>query len=154
MDTSVTGNINNDNLQTALTDGLVEIGTPADYTMRRVLADSKAPELTSGYPIFDATDTSATMSIQLTRTTGTIYYVVAPLNDISTKLFDCTLPLPDPIGNTSVIPVNDEISWGKLPPSASTTANFRKCSEPSYLNVMQPPYQNNSRIKTGSLNSL
>lgn len=56
-----------------------------ELTLKKVFSDKKAPVFASDFPKFTPTDTSVTMQVMLDRP-GTVYYTVAPLGDVTTKL--------------------------------------------------------------------
>lgn len=54
-----------------------------ELEMKKTFSDRVSPKFINGYPIFEPVDSAVTMSVQLDRQ-GTVYYVVAPVNNVST----------------------------------------------------------------------
>lgn len=129
-------NIRNMDLDSAFASGIVEVGNPTDYTMKTVFTDSLAPNFEIGFPEFVKSDVTAVMNLQLDRSSGTIYYVVAPVTVIRTVLDN----------NTKTI-INNE-TWDQLPEYTSDSESGVFCDEPTSLTVMKPNFSD-SRIKTG-----
>lgn len=65
--------------------GVTNIGQPETLEIHVPFQDTTSPQFTSGHPTFQAGDSSVRMSLLLSRP-GTVYYVVAPLKDIPTKV--------------------------------------------------------------------
>ncbi|BAL01186.1 putative surface layer protein [Oscillibacter valericigenes Sjm18-20] len=127
------------------TGSITEIGTPADYTMRCIFTDSTPPTFQSDFPKFDASDTSAVMNVQLSRSSGKIYYVVAPVETIRTILQNETDPitkstweakLPEPITSNS----STDIHYIYTSTDTPTSSDIMNSSQ----------YSSNSLIKTGN----
>ncbi|WP_352416007.1 S-layer homology domain-containing protein [Oscillibacter ruminantium] len=132
-------NIEDDALTEAVKDGMVQVGSPTNYTLKHTFSDTMIPEFELGYPKFDASDVSGSVNVQLTRTTGKIYYVIAPVATITTKL------TKDLSGSTSLTAAN----WEFLPTTTSADDPVLS-SVPTSGNIMTPPYNDPSIIK-GSL---
>lgn len=79
-------NMGDGNLAEAMRDGMVEIGSPTPYTMKHTFSDTQIPKFQPEYPIFSPSDVSGSITVQLNRNSGKIYYVVAPVGRISTTL--------------------------------------------------------------------
>ena len=129
------GNIRNTDLDAAFASGIVEVGSPTDYTMKTVFTDSLPPQFQIGFPQFDKSDVTTVMNLQLDRSSGTIYYVVAPVTVIRTVLDDATV-----IGNDNWL--------SSLPETTDSVNGWTFCSTPTRLTVMKPNFSD-SRIKTG-----
>ena len=134
-------NMTTDDFNTAIEDGVVQIGSPTAFTLKHTFSDTTIPEFQTGYPKFTPSDTSGSIDLQLTRTTGTIFYVIAPVETITTTVTEASATL---IGGDTLTAGN----WNKLP--TSTTADTSKLvysSTPSSGSIMTPPYTDPSIIK-------
>ncbi|WP_369283201.1 S-layer homology domain-containing protein [Oscillibacter sp. GMB15532] len=132
------GAMQDEDLTQAVSDGLVKVGSPSDYTMKHIFSDTMIPEFVTGYPKIDALDVSGSISVQLTRTSGKIYYVIAPVSTITTTLSQ------ELGGSVSLTSAN----WDKLPKSTTVdTSLLAFSSVPTSGNIMTPPYNDNSIIK-------
>jgi len=120
----------------AVGDGLVQVGSPTGYTMKHTFSDTMIPKFVTGYPNIVPSDLSGTINVQLTRTTGKIYYVIAPVGTITTTL---TAELN---GTTSLTAAN----WESLPASTSSQDPVLS-SVPSSGSIMTPPYTSSAIIK-------
>ena len=129
-------NIRNMDLDAAFASGIVEVGNPTDYTMKTVFTDSLAPNFELGFPEFVKSDVTAVMNLQLDRSSGTIYYVVAPVTVIRTVLVDGSVIGYDNWDEDSVLPKENDGN------------NRVFCGTPTSLTVMKPNFSD-SRIKTG-----
>ncbi|MEA4942772.1 MAG: S-layer homology domain-containing protein [Oscillibacter sp.] len=134
-------------LTEAVGDGLVQVGSPAPYTMKHTFSDTMVPDFVPGYPKIVPSDLSGTINVQLTRTTGKIFYVIAPVGTITTTL---TEPLPinpvtdPPTTSTSLTTSN----WDSLPTTTTGVASDAVLSSvPSSGSIMTPPYTDTSIIK-------
>jgi len=123
-------------LTEAVRDGLVQVGSPTGYTMKHTFSDTMIPKFVTGYPSIVPSDLSGTINVQLTRTTGKIYYVIAPVGTITTTL---TAELN---GTTSLTAAN----WESLPASTSSQDPVLS-SVPSSGSIMTPPYTSSAIIK-------
>ena len=133
---NLAGSVTPDNLQEALDSGVSDVGVPQPFRLQKFFSDSRAPEFTDGYPTFAPLDTSVELDVMLDRP-GTVYYVVAPVGQITTKG-------PDLNGDTvSYTKENLEL----VPESGAD--GLRELSAPGYLNIVTPNYSN-SLIKSGS----
>lgn len=128
---------------------LTQVSTPANYTMRCIFTDSMPPTFQTDFPKFDANDVSATMNVQLSRNSGKIYYVVAPVETIRTTLYSDPAPA-DPVLITKsnceeklpVIITSDsptDIHYAYPSTDAPTSSDIMNSSQ----------YSSNSLIKTG-----
>lgn len=135
-------NIKDSDLTDAVSAGLVQIGSPSPYTLKHSFSDTQVPEFVSGYPKFDPSDVSGSIDVQLTRTSGKIYYIIAPLDTITTTLEE---PLPKNGGRTSLA----EDNWKYLPKTLSGEAvTYDVFAEiPTSGNIMTPPYTDSSIIR-------
>ncbi|MEA4992747.1 MAG: S-layer homology domain-containing protein [Oscillibacter sp.] len=132
------GGMQDEDLTQALKDGLVKVGSPSDYTMKHIFSDTMIPEFVTGYPQIDALDVSGSIGVQLTRTTGKIFYVIAPVSTITTTLSE------ELGGSKSLTSAN----WDQLPKSTTIDTNLLVFSSvPTSGNIMTPPYNDTSIIK-------
>lgn len=132
------GGMQDEDLTQALKDGLVKVGSPSDYTMKHIFSDTMIPEFVTGYPKIDALDVSGSIGVQLTRTTGKIFYVIAPVSTITTTLSE------ELGGSKSLTSAN----WDQLPKSTTIDTNLLVFSSvPTSGNIMTPPYNDTSIIK-------
>ncbi|MCI2106696.1 MAG: S-layer homology domain-containing protein [Intestinimonas sp.] len=132
------GNITDSDLSDAVDSGVVEIGYPTSYTMKHVFTDSVAPLFQAGFPDFAPSDITAVMNVQLNRSSGTIYYVVAPVGTIRTVLSDTS--------STLITAAN----WNSLPTTTIDGDSPVQTGEPTSLSIMTPKYSN-SLVKTGNI---
>ncbi len=79
-------------------------GTSDILTVPKQFIDTRAPSFNGDYPHFDKTSSTITMDIQLDRP-GTVYYVAAPVGEISLSFLDGT--------KTEVINSDNDGSGGK-----------------------------------------
>lgn len=135
-------NIENSDLTDAVNAGLVQIGSPSPYTLKHSFSDTQVPEFITDYPKFKPSDVSGSIDVQLTRTSGKIYYIIAPLDTITTTLKN---PLPETGGSTSLT----EDNWKYLPKTLSGEAvPYDVFAEiPTSGNIMTPPYTDSSIIR-------
>lgn len=127
-------------LTDAVASGLVQVGSPAPYTMKHTFSDTMVPEFVEGYPKIVPSDLSGTINVQLTRTTGKIFYVIAPVGTITTTL---TKDLPTTGGTTSLTAAN----WDSLPNTTGGSSTEVRSSVPSSGNIMTPPYTDSAIIR-------
>ena len=143
-------NMTNEDLNTAIEDGVVQIGSPTPFKLKHTFQDSTIPEFQLGYPRITPSDTSGSIDVQLTRTTGIIYYVIAPVETITTEL---TKPLGEGTRASTTLTAwvtngTEKGNWNYLP--ATTAADRSKLvfsSVPTSGNIMTPPYTDPSIIK-------
>ncbi len=131
------GGMQDEDLTQAVADGLVKVGSPSDYTMKHIFSDTMVPMFVTGYPKIDALDVSGSISVQLTRTTGKIFYVIAPVSTITTTLAEAL------DGSNSLTAAN----WDKLPKTTEEPDKPVFSSVPTSGNIMTPPYNDTSIIK-------
>lgn len=129
--------IQDSSLTEAVSDGLVQVGSPTSYTMKHTFSDTMIPEFVTGYPHIVPSDLSGTIHLQLTRTTGKIFYVIAPVGTIATTLTEALG------GKTALTSGN----WNDLPTTTSAGGSSALSSVPSSGNIMTPPYTDTSIIK-------
>lgn len=86
-------------------------GTSNILTVPKQFIDTRVPEFLGDYPHFETTSSTIAMDAQLTRP-GTIYYVAAPVGEISLSFLDG--------GNTTVIDSSNDGSEGSPPPGSLT----------------------------------
>lgn len=131
-------NIEDDDLSSAVSAGLVQIGNIAPYVLKHSFSDTQVPEFVTGYPRFTPSDVSGSIDVQLTRTTGRIYYVIAPLNTINTTLTE------ELNGSAALTDSN----WDHLPQTTTAAASDRVFSDtPTSGSIMTPPYTDASIIR-------
>ena len=130
-------NIENSDLTDAVNAGLVQIGSPSPYTLKHSFSDTQVPEFVSGYPKFDPSDVSGSIDVQLTRTSGKIYYVIAPVNTITTTL-------KEELSGTKSL---TELNWEFLPKSTGTGITNVFSDIPTSGSIMTPPYTDPSIIR-------
>lgn len=129
------GNLTDSDLTDATAGDVVEIGYPTTYTMKHVFTDSVAPKFQTGFPNIVPSDTSAVMNVQLDRSSGTVYYVVAPVETIRTVTTDTGLLI-------------DKDNWSTLPTFYTEGDTPVQTGSPTSLSIMTPKYSN-ALIKTG-----
>ena len=115
--------------------GVTNIGLPETLELHAPFQEQSAPEFDGGYPRFQPGDSSVNMGLMLDRQ-GTVYYVVAPLGNITTE-----------IDGTRI----DEMNYASLPETgADPVAEASIPTQNSIVNGDRT-YANNDAIKTGSL---
>ena len=129
--------IEDSNLTEAIADGLVQVGSPTSYTLKHTFSDTMIPKFAQGYPKFVPSDVSGSINVQLDRTTGRIYYVIAPVDTINTNM---TEKLG---GSTSLTAAN----WESLPQTTGNGITPAYSETPTSGNIMTPPYNDASIIK-------
>ena len=77
------GALNDAALETELASGLMNIGIPDDFELRKQFSDQTPPVFTNDHPIFEVGDSMVNMLVSLDRP-GTVYYVIAPIGTIPT----------------------------------------------------------------------
>lgn len=135
-------NIEDSDLTDAVSAGLVQIGSPSPYTLKHSFSDTQVPEFITDYPKFKPSDVSGSIDVQLTRTSGKIYYIIAPLGTINTKL-------TKPLNNSNELSLESE-NWGYLPrvEKSGTAVAYDVFAEiPTSGNIMTPPYTDSSIIR-------
>lgn len=133
--------IKDSDLTDAVSAGLVQIGSPSPYTLKHSFSDTQVPEFVSGYPKFDPSDVSGSIDVQLTRTNGRIYYVIAPVNTIRTKIMKKSSD-----GSFTVTDLNAD-NWKDLPESTGAGYSEYFADIPTSGNIMTPPYTDSSIIR-------
>lgn len=124
--------VSQNNLSNMVTESLIEeIHTPNPFNIRKQFKDEAAPHFTGGYPKFNPNDTSAEMTLLLSRP-GTVYYVIAPEGDIITESQQ-----------------GGDVVFDDVPTSGD--GETYTLSRPTYLDIVDPHYGGNPNIKTGSL---
>lgn len=128
-------------------DGLILIGSPSPYTLKHVFSDTQEPKFAKNYPSIIGRDLSASIDIQLDRTTGTIHYVIAPVETIRTVLTNS--------GSAILSSKNWEALSAGNPYDPSLEKddydkNLSHCSLPNYGTIMDPnDFRGNSSIICG-----
>lgn len=105
----LTADLTEENWTEALSNGVTNIGLPADFSLRKQFTDNTAPSFIGGYPEFTAGDSTVEMRLMLDRP-GTVYYVVAPMGTVSTVSKD---------GSTNY---GTRDNWQTLPKSGPRTS--------------------------------
>ena len=134
------GALNSSALDQALKEGVTNIGSPSDYTMRKQFSDQTPPEFINNHPYFECGDSMVNMMLALDRP-GTIYYVIAPKG---------TIPTTD--GNNVYSPNTGDGDYMELPQRGDYGDNFEyniHITSPTPLEIVNANYSN-SRIKYGS----
>ncbi|HJA35391.1 MAG TPA: S-layer homology domain-containing protein [Firmicutes bacterium] len=103
-----------------------------ELTLKKVFSDKKAPVFASDFPKFTPTDTSVTMQVMLDRP-GTVYYTVAPLGDVTTKLKE---------GGTEI---KNSTDWEKYLPESGSDEKA-----PVYLSAPDDGDITNNRLGGGN----
>ena len=135
--------IKDSDLTDAVSAGLVQIGSPSPYILKHSFSDTQVPEFVSGYPKFNPSDVSGSIDVQLTRTSGKIYYIIAPLDTITTTLKNPLPAPPETGGSTSLT----ERNWEFLPKSTGTGITNVFSDIPTSGSIMTPPYTDPSIIR-------
>lgn len=108
-----------------------DIGTPKNFRPYKQFDDQQSPQFMNQYPTFEPGDTSVYMNLLLNRT-GTVYYVVAPVDVITTQ---------DKNGQRVIF---DDV------PEGGGTGSEIELSTPVYRNIVTPTSYTNPRIKKGT----
>lgn len=160
------GRLDDAALEDELEAGLMNIGVPDDFTLRKQFSDQTPPVFTNDHPIFEVGDSMVNMLVSLDRP-GTIYYVVAPIGTIPTMGREL-----DEDGN----PTGDTLSFSPTIPADATEDEIEQLKEDyiklyTYGNYGDQPFQypfqinaptvlqivnadfTNSRIKYGSMSA-
>lgn len=134
----LTADLTEENWTEALSNGVTNIGLPADFSLRKQFTDNTAPSFIGGYPEFTAGDSTVEMRLMLDRP-GTVYYVVAPMGTVSTVSKD---------GSTNY---GTRDNWQTLPKSgAQDQPAPPQLGSPDYLNIVNASSNyRNDRIKYG-----
>ncbi len=102
---TLASNITKDKLESAEAElGISQIHSPRPFFMRAQFANSEAPTFNAKWPQFDISDTTMTISVELSRP-GTLYWVVAPA---STKVRQS-----DNTITTNYVPTIDTYAYDK-----------------------------------------
>ncbi|OUO41304.1 S-layer homology domain-containing protein [Flavonifractor sp. An306] len=135
----LSADLTEENWEESLTQGVTNIGLPADFSLRKQFTDQQAPEFIGEYPKFEAGDSAVEMSLMLDRP-GTVYYVVAPINTVST------------VGTDGTTNYGVEANWQTLPESGAEDENEPPdVATPDYLNIVNAStVYRNEKIKYGS----
>lgn len=148
-------------LNTAISGGVVEVstfGTDSYYTMRKDFSDLLAPRFQTNYPDFSGIlDVQGNMNVQLDRSSGTIYYVIAPLGEIGTSVqylktdgtAENAVTLTEKeyadLRTTANIKVDED---GNPQPATGDSLAPVYCTAPTSIEVMQPVYSS-TRVISG-----
>ena len=132
--------------------GMREIQSPTEFTRPFTIGDTQPPAFSGGYPTFNAGSSTVNIQVQLSRPNTYYFYVVAPLGDIPTEYFFDGANA----GTTSYAEVTKD-NWDKLPTSGSNATQTDEhyfdthyARQPVNTRVMNPSFQNNPNVKTGS----
>lgn len=132
-------------LAAAVGDGLVEVGSPTPYIMKNAFQDKQVPLFQPKYPLFNPSDVSGSIAVQLNRNSGRIFYVIAPVGIIPTTL---TKELG---GSTNLTGDN----WEHLPKTIKLNDDKNEdtvfSSIPTSGSIMTPRYDSSSGILTGNV---
>lgn len=134
------GALTSGSLDQALKEGVTNIGSPSDYTMRKQFSDQTPPEFINNHPYFECGDSMVNMMLALDRP-GTIYYVIAPKG---------TIPTTD--GEKIYSPSTGDGDYKDLPLRGKYEGDFEydiDITSPTPLEIVNANYSN-SRIKYGS----
>lgn len=117
---------------------VTSVGLPDPRELKRVFTDQAPPKFVDGYPTFDTLDTSVTMNVLLDRP-GTVYYVVAPVGQVTTRDTE-----------------NKDVKWEQVPDSGKreegagdNDSETFELNSPGRLDITSPKYSNSS-IKKGN----
>lgn len=117
---------------------VTEVGTPVNYAMRCIFTDSEAPTFQVSFPDLKPSDVSAVMNVQLSRSSGKIFYVVAPVETIRTVLKNH--------GNMLIT----KGIWDQLPMTTDGSNPFFTDTPTSSSIMNSSQYSSNPLVKTGS----
>lgn len=159
------GSVTDEDLEEELAAGLMNIGMPDDFELRKQFSDQTAPVFTNSNPSFEAGDSMVNIRVSLDRP-GIIYYVVAPIGTIPTTGYklaaDGVTPegeemffspnIPDGADETTIDQLKKDYRelpqygvYGNLPFSYPFEINV-----PTVLQIVNADYTN-TRIKSGSM---
>lgn len=127
--------VTQDKLDAMLSRNLIaSIGTPDPFAVNKQFKDGAPPKFTDGYPRFSISDTTGEMALLLSRP-GTVYYVIAPVGDITSKKD------------------GRDVLFEDVPQSGADRNAPYELSAPSYLSIVKPEdyYSGNPNLLTGSL---
>lgn len=141
------GALDSEALTDALANGLMNIGQPDDFTLRKQFSDQTPPIFVDNRPYFEVGDSMVNMYLMLDRP-GTIYYVVAPWGTMTTTGSD---------DSQSYNFSTEEEDYNLLPKRGTNNSSSGAMeypftiSAPSPLSIINASNQSNSRIKYGSV---
>lgn len=124
--------------------GVTNIGQPETLALHVPFQDKTAPSFINGYPKFTAGDSIVNMDLMLSRQ-GTVYYVLAPMGDIST--------VGGPEGSEKNINYGTKETWPDLPTDGSDSKKLVIATMPDYNSIVNAReiYVNSKNVKYGSL---
>ena len=141
--------LDDDALNTYMSRGLMNIGIPTDFTLRRQFSDQTPPVFTNGHPYFEVGDSMVNMFLSLDRS-GTVFYVIAPKGTIPTTDSKGNVFSPTTSGGGDIqrddyeeLPTYGEYGNDPFEYEFDITS-------PVPLQIINPNYTN-SRIKYGSV---
>ena len=157
------GSLTKADLEQELATGLINIGMPNDFTLRKQFNDQTAPVFTNDRPTFEVGDSLVNMSLSLNRP-GTVFYVVAPIGTVPTRGYQLDEEgkrVGDQLTFSPTIPENateEEIAilkqdYNKLYTYGNYDDQFAypfEITAPTVLQIVNADYTNN-RIKYGSV---
>ncbi len=145
------GALNDAALEAELEAGLMNIGIPSDFELRKQFSDQTPPEFINDHPYFEIGDSMVNMLVALDRP-GTIYYVIAPIGTIPTSGTDEN-------GSYTFSPMIDDTvenpnkqDYESLPERGTYGDEFDypyTITAPTTLQIVNADYSN-TRIKYGS----
>ena len=157
------GSLTDADLERELEAGLINIGMPSDFTLRKQFNDQTAPVFTNDHPTFEVGASLVNMSLSLNRP-GTVFYVVAPIGTLPTRGYQLDAEgnrVGDRLTFSPTIPENateEEIAilkqdYNKLYTYGNYDDQFAypfEITAPTVLQIVNADYTNN-RIKYGSV---
>lgn len=120
--------------------GVKSIGDPGDFSVSKQFSDTKVPSFNTPYPRFNAGESMVTMQLQLNRT-GTVYYVLAPINNVSGDNYNPTI-------GTQLAGSTDKPKLSDVPKDGSGTPPCPKLSSPTNTNIFNQKYSTDT-VKQG-----
>lgn len=124
---------------------ITNIGRPTTLNLHVPFQDKTPPVFINGYPEFTAGDSAVNMDLMLSRK-GTVYYVLAPMGDISTKGSKVSDPGTE-------LNYGNEVNWETLPESGIDANELVTATMPDYNSIVnaKDTYANSKNVKYGSL---
>lgn len=123
-----------------LTDGGVKsIGDPENFSVSKQFSDTKVPYFATPYPSFNAGESMVTISMMLNRT-GTVYYVLAPITNVSGDSYTPTIGTQVKDGGIPLL--------SKVPKDGSGTLPYPELIAPTNTNIFNQKYPTDT-VKQG-----
>ena len=143
-------------LEEALNQGLMNIGIPEDFNLRRQFSDQRPPVFTDQHPYFEVGDSMVNMYFSLDRP-GTVYYVIAPKGTFpasdGTNNFASGEADAPTVDNSGFDPEN---AYSSLPQRGEYVDDefeyYYQLTNPTPLQIINADFTN-SRIKYGSVSA-